>query len=230
MEENIEQIKQTKQLFSNYLRELYVEPTAEELAWIKTRYKSITDNSWCAIISDPRLVKGLLSYFLVAQGCPDYAYINTVDLVEERFKEERTIQEFVEHPGIVIIRHSNMSIRNKLMLETLMYIISERAYKNKRTIIISNTVKDEGEYLYYEHSKITKLIPCDISCKLPGGSGTNKPLAKTVSTPSHKSSSINPRTSSRPLANIMAENASVTKERKLKDRAAAIEESAKDAI
>ena len=58
----MEERSEIDKLFSNYLRGLYIKPSKEELAWIKTEIPLIVEKSWCAIISDMRKIKGLLSY------------------------------------------------------------------------------------------------------------------------------------------------------------------------
>lgn len=227
----MEKTIKTKQLFANYLRTLYTEPSKEELKWAQEKCKTLTSLSWCAVFPNLRLARCLLSYYLILLKCPDYAYKNTVELVETRFNNEGGIQELIEHRGVVIITHSSMSIRNKLMLETLLHIISERIYCERTTIVVSNVVKDEGEYLYYDHNKIMQLIPCDISgsAKNIDSAGVSPILHKPVKSFIPTYTKIEGKNSSRPLANIV-KSKSLAAEKQLKNRAAMIEESTQDAI
>ncbi len=172
------------------------------------------------------LLKGVLSYFLISKKCPEYKMCNTVSLVESRFDEEENIVKgLIEYNGILIIRHSSTFIRNKLMLETLMYVISERKYKNKDTIVVSNILQDKGEYTYYDHSLIQKYLPAI--------ENEHRCIA-SPSLISTRKSSCSPlmRTSCRPLANMNLDRdqEKAEKEQKLKTRAKYIEEGSKNAV
>lgn len=212
-----EETELIKNLFSNYLRNLYIELSPEELAWVKERQLKISSSQWSAIVPSINLTKGILSYYLISQRCPEYLYKTSVDLIEDRFDDEKKIKEIVDFNGIVILRHSATFIRNKLMFETLMYIVAERCYKRKSIIVVSDVVKDKGEYIYYDHDALAKYISCDVSAGL---------FAKTSMHSAVSTSSIpHPHAnSSRPLANI------VKSEQQLKSRSKSIEEGAKNAI
>lgn len=222
----MEERSEIDKLFSNYLRGLYIKPSEEELAWIKTEIPLIVEKSWCAIISDMRKIKGLLSYYLILNKCPEYEYYTTVDLVEQRFDDENSIRNLVAYDGILILRHSATFIRNKLMLETVMYIIAERAYKNRATIMISDAILDKGEHVYYDHNKIVKYITCDISERTLTAS-RNVPLAHKIGS---KPSPLLRAHASRPLANINKGEDKFSAEQQLQDRSKSIEENAKNAI
>ena len=223
--EKTEQSNLTKSLFMNYLRDFYIELTPDELAWVQAKFKEITNRSWCAVIPDIRKTKGLISYYLISLKCPEYRFINTVDLVQERFNdEETTIRNLIAFQGIVIIRHMTSCIKNKLMMETLMYILNEREYKNRVAVVVSELAKDQGEYTYYDHNEVQKYLTCSIL-----DTEHSVSLMKSNLRPNSKSdakykpnvqSSYVPKissASSRPLANLNAEN-------KLKNRAKMIEE------
>lgn len=215
----------TKQLFKNYLRDLYIELIPEELALVKAKCDKIKDRSWCAVIPDIRSLKGILSYYLILNKCPEYKLMTTVDLIESRFSEET--KDLVTFEGILILRHSIASIRNKLMLETLLYLVAERAYKNKDTIVISDVARDKGEYLYYDMDSVIKYIPNQLNEE-----SSILSIGKSFKDEKANKSSVNtlikasPHT--RPLANIRADR--ILKEQQLKDRSKSIEESAKNAI
>lgn len=215
--------KVVKKLFLNYLRELYIELSKKDLESVKEVVSKITTSSWCMVAEDFDFIKGVLCYFLVSKKCPDYKICNTVSLVEARFEEEENIaKNLIEYSGILIIRHSCTFIRNKLMLETLLYILSERSYKGKRTIVVSNILQDKGEYVYYDHSLVQKYIP---SVGLEHRYIVNPSIGAT-----RKSTVPTSRTSCRPLANMNLNQVKAEKEQKLKTRMKYIEEGSKNAV
>lgn len=215
----------TKQLFKNYLRDLYIELTPDELALVKAKCDKIKDRSWCAVIPDIRLLKGILSYYLILNKCPEYKLMTTVDLIESRFSEET--KDLVTFEGILILRHSIASIRNKLMLETLLYLVAERAYKNKDTIVISDVARDKGEYLYYDMDSVIKYIPNQLN-EESSILSIGKPFKDEKANKSLVNTLIKSSPHTRPLANMKADR--ILKEQQLKDRSKSIEESAKNAI
>lgn len=224
----MEQTSINKRIFQNYLRSLYVELTPEESSWIKSKLASVDSPSWCAVVQNVRLSKGLLAYYLIASKFPEYKCVSSVDVLEGRFDEEEnrvTPKELIAYPGILIIRHSNSNIRNKIMFETVKYVVSERSYLEKPTVVVSNVQKDSGDYIYYNHDYIKMYIPCDISDNIP--KSASMPLAKDGSRA--KTSGFVPSSSScKPLAALKSEKKD--KEQELKNRSKFIEETAKSAI
>lgn len=216
-----------KKMFQNYLRDLYIEVVPEEVEWIKSIIENVSSASWCCILKESRKIKGLLSYYLVSKGCPEYLYITSSELVERRFDDDLSIQEFIDFGGIVILKHSSAYIRNKLTFETLLHIVAEREYKNKPTIVISDIAKDSGDHIYYDHERVSKYIQCCVSVQNSSGlihRAPSSPLQKiTPTVPASVSVSTSASScerTSRPLANLL----------KSKDRSKLIEENAKNAI
>ena len=117
------------------------------------------------------------------------------------------------------------------MFETLLHIVAERQYKEKETIVVSDIAKDSGEYIYYDHDRVMKYIPCNVlsqSSKLIQSSipkSTQSPAQVKPAATSAKSK----EKFSRPLANI-AKASKLSTEQQAKDRSKLIEESAKNAI
>lgn len=221
----MEEKQLTKQLFKNYLRDLYIEMTSEEVEWAKGECSKISGNSWNVVLTDPRQAKSLLSYYLVSKNCPEYKLITTTDLIEHRFDDENSsIRELIHFPGIVVLRHSSNFIRNKLMFETIMNIVSERSYKEKPVIVISDTTKDEGGYLYYSQESVSKYIPSILFNSNSGKLIQNRNIAKPTSSRPRAVSKV----SSKPLANKNIDRA--TKEAQMVERSKAIEEGAKNAV
>lgn len=220
----MEEKQLTKQLFRNYLRDLYVEMSKEEIQWAKEECSKISGFSWNIVLSDARQAKNLLSYFLVSKNCPEYKLITTTDLIEHRFDDENSsIRDIISFPGIIIIRHSSNFIRNKLMFETVMNIVSERSYKEKPIIVVSDTTKDEGGYLYYSQESVAKYIPSI----LLGSSSKLIQNRNSATKPTSRPKSVS-KVSSKPLANKNIDR--VTKENQMVERSKAIEEGAKNAV
>jgi hypothetical protein len=239
MEEKRELIKK---LFSNYLREFYIELTPEEVEWAKAKCAKITDSSWTAVMTSQRQIKGLISYYLISKKNPEYKALTTVELVEHRFDDEETstIRDLICYKGILILRHSASFIKNKLMFETLMNIVSERTYRNNPVIVISDIMKDVGGYVYYDHNLVIKYVTNNIS-----SSSSPALSASTIST-LNTTSIISPvvsetehvqrealtlhrkSPSSRPLINVTRDKACL--ENQLKNRSQFIEDSTKNAI
>ena len=156
----------TKLLFKNYLRNLYCEVSPKDVATIKSRLMHLQRNeSWCLVHPDYDFIRKMLCYYLISSGCPEYLDTTSIDIVNQRFMEdgEDPVRYFIGYHGILIIRHSSNFIRNKLMLETMLNIASERSYKNRITIITSDRASDAGEYIYYNHDQIRKFIKTDLS-------------------------------------------------------------------
>lgn len=218
----MEQKSQVKQLFSNYLRELYIEIRSEDLEEVKSICSKIQGNSWCLVEEDPDFMKSILSYFLVSRKCPEFKTLDTVSLIETRFDDEvKSTSGLIDYQGILILRHSSAFIRNKLIMETLLYIISERKYKNRSTIMVSNVAQDRGEYTYYDHNEIQKFLPAI------GSSMENSRIHSSV-TKIRRTASLR-KSASRPLANINFSEEK-TKDQKIKNRAKCIEEETKNAV
>lgn len=156
----------TKLLFKNYLRTLYCEVSPQDVDIIKSKLAHVrTGESWCLVHPDYDFIRKLLCYYLVCLGCPDYIDTTTIDIVNQRFTEdgEDPVRHLINYPGILIIRHSSSFIRNKLMLETILNIASERSYKNRITIITSDRASDVGEYIYYNHDQIKRYVKVDLT-------------------------------------------------------------------
>lgn len=215
----------TKQLFSNYLRSLYIEMNTEELAWVKKNIHSVKSTSWATVIANPHLAKGFLSYYLIARECPEYKLVTTAELVDLRFvDDEAPIRALIDFDGILILRHSNTFIRNKLMFETLIYIVAERAHKNREIIVVSDVFKDSGEYVYYDHTKVTTHVT-----DLALGNSLNPGSTRILTKPAAGASSTRQSSGgSKPLANLGL--AKLSKEQTLKNRVKSIEENSKNAI
>lgn len=213
----MEETNLTKKLFSNYLRNLYIEMTPEELNWVKDSVKHISKNSWCAIITGTRILKGLLSYYLISRGCPEYRILTTSELIDLRFLDETSsFKDLIEFDGILILRYSEMFVHNKLTFESLMHVVSERIYKSKAIIVISDVAKDIGRdsnnYVYYDHSRVSECIGSSGIKSTPVKSSTkNKPSASPVRQSSHGSTN-------KPLANMR-----IARENSLESRVQSIE-------
>jgi hypothetical protein len=243
-----EKRKLIKKLFSNYLREFYIELTPEEVGWVRAKCTKITESSWTAVMSSQRQIKGLISYYLVSKKHPEYRALTTVELVEHRFDDEETstIRDLICYQGILILRHSASFIKNKLMFETLMNIVSERTYRNNPVIVISDIMKDVGGYVYYDHNLVIKYIPNNLSGSCSPALSASALNTTSVSSTSNTASIINPvisetehvqrealtlhrkSPSSRPLINISRNKACL--ENELKSRSQFIEDSTKNAI
>lgn len=221
----------TKKLFENYLRNLYIELNPDELTWVKTCCSKIgTKKNWAAIIEEPRSIKGILSYYLISIKCPEYQMVTTSELVEMRFSEELDcMRDLISYPGILILRHSKLFIRNKLTFESLMHVISERSYKDNPSIVVSDIALDSSrdrEYIYYDHKKVLSILNYDAT------ELKKKSESESISTPMAlnrpKSTGRASSGFNKPLAMSAADKLSA--ENQLKSRVNSIKEGAKDAI
>lgn len=181
----MEQKIDPKLLFKNYLRDMFITVNLEDLPRIKEKLATIGDSSsWCYHNPDRIFTQKLLCYYLISKGCPEFMELSTIDMVENRFynDEESPTKYLIYFPGILILRHSSNLIRNKLMQETLMNVISERARRGKSIIVVSDKAVDAGEYTYYDHKQVKQFVYPDIS-----GASLDKPIASSrphVSSPS----------------------------------------------
>lgn len=145
---------------------MFIMALPEDMPLIKEKMKLIGDaTSWCMCSPNQVFMQKLLCYFLVARGCPEFLEVATIDMVEQRFfeDEENPVRNLISFAGIVIIRHSSHLIRNKLMLETLLNVVSERFRRGKSTIVISDKSLDVGDYTYYDHKQVKHYIQPDIT-------------------------------------------------------------------
>ena len=212
----------TKRIFTNYLRDLCVKLDESSLSKIRSSVSKETPNSWCGLIPDPDLLRGALGYFLVSHKCPEYFLINTVDMTNRRFEDDvKSLSELVTFSGTLIIKHSSACIRNKLMLETLLYVISERGYKRRNTIVVSDTPLDKGEHIYYSQAEVLKHIPYEIRIE------SDSAKTSLISSRLKSVKSTASKTSARPLANMKHKTA---RNEQLSNRAACIEEGAGGAV
>lgn len=220
-------------LFKNYLRELYVEIDPADIKELRELVAK-TENlkSWCMICESLKKTKKILSYYLVKNRCPEYKTINTIEVVEDRLSSEtgNVIKQLVMYPNILIVRHSSNFIKNRLIHESLMNIVVERAYRDYPTIVVSDKRKDyiEQGHTYYDHDAILKYIPNDITSSERSIKTSSVPLEEKIKSPVGAKLKTSSRTKSSTIK--QKTNFQKTKEAEILEREEAIKKESENAV